>query len=87
MGTSNEYKGDIDSFAHEEGIINDESEWNIDDIIRNLSEDFIIIQDKEWNSYIDSCIYHDGIGNDNDAHYNSNPVTSDGEYSTMCTFN
>ena len=52
---------DIDSSAYEESIINTENEWNIDDVIRNVSDDFIVIEEKEWNLYIDSCFSHDDI--------------------------
>ena len=65
MDTSDEYKDDIASFAsYEESVINDEGEWNIDDIIRNVSADFIIIQENEWNSYIDSISERQSMYND-----------------------
>ena len=65
MDTSDEYKDDIASFAsYEESVINDEGEWNINDIIRNVSADFIIIQENEWNSYIDSISERQSMYND-----------------------
>ena len=79
---NDEYKNDIDSFAYEEYLINVEVEWNVDTVIQTVNEQFNIIMEEEWNSYMDNITEHT---NDNDMNTN-NSVTIDGEYIAMCMY-